>query len=269
MLDLYTTIEKGLPVILGLIAGAALGSFLNVVIYRLPRRESIVFPGSKCPSCQNRIAWYDNIPVISFLLLGGKCRKCGARISYRYPVIELLTACMVVASVVINGVTLQMIADVVLGSILIASAAIDYDFMIIPNRLTYPGMILGLAFAIPMQYFGMLRALHGAIVAMLVLGFMFFLGRLLFKRDSMGFGDFKLAAVIGLFTGPFWTMVALVIAVFSGGIIGGIQLALKKKKTGQEVPFGPFLSLGGLAVIFFRPQLLILVELYLRFIHYF
>lgn len=267
MQNVFTGTGSLLVIVFAFAAGALLGSFLNVVIYRLPRRESIVWPGSRCPSCGEPIVWYDNIPLLSFIILGGKCRRCGTKISRRYPATEGVVACMTAGAVAIHGLSLQMTADVLFSMILVAAAAIDLEFMIIPNRLTYPAMVIGGMYAASFGTGSVLRAFYGALIGVLILGFMFFIGRLLFKRDSMGFGDFKLAIVIGLFTGPFWTTAALVLAVLAGGIIGSIQLASGKKKRGQEIPFGPFLAFGGLAVIFFRPQVLFLVEQYCKLFH--
>jgi len=244
--------------------GSILGSFLNVLVYRLPRGESIVTPGSRCPSCGARIRYYDNIPILSFFLLKGRCRDCSARIPLRYPLVEFVTGFMAAAIFALQGPSIQLFADTALGVLLLAAAMIDFRHMIIPNRLTYPGMLIGLFFSLQWGWFGFLRGIHGAVAGVLILCFMYFLGKLLFNREGLGMGDVKLAAAMGFFLGPFWNVVALVLAVFFGGSAGILQMALGRRRPGQEVPFGPFLALGGLCVIFFRRQLLFLVERYLN-----
>jgi len=243
--------------------GLLLGSFLNVLVYRLPRRESIVFPGSHCPSCDTPILYRDNIPLFSYLVLGGRCRSCSAKISPRYPLVELSTGCMVAVFFLLQGLTLQFFADVFLGSVLIAAALIDLEHMIIPNRLTYSTVIMGVALSLQGGRFGITRGFHGAMVGLLILLFMYFLGKLLFRRESLGMGDVKLAIGIGLFLGPFWTMIVLALAIVFGGVVGMAQIAFGRKKFGQEIPFGPFIAAGGLCVLFFRQQILFLVERYL------
>ncbi len=244
--------------------GTALGSFLNVVIYRLPLRESVVSPGSHCPVCDSPIAWYDNIPILSYIILRGRCRHCEARISLRYPAVEIVTGVMIAVLYAMHGPTFQFAVDALLALILLAAAFIDYEHMIIPNLLTYPAMIAGMAISLQWGVFGFWRAMHGAIAGLLVLLFMYFLGRLFFRREGIGFGDFKLAIVIGFFTGPFWTVAALIIAVLTGGITGIILMASGRKQRGQEMPFGPFIALGGLCTIFFRHPILFLVEQYVE-----
>jgi len=244
--------------------GSAIGSFLNVVVYRLPRKESLISPGSRCPSCGSPIQWYDNIPIVSYILLGGKCRNCYGKISLRYPLVEFSTGLMVTVLYVLHGFSFQFLSDVVFVSLLVTAALIDFDYMIIPNRLTFPGMIAGMAFSLQWGMFGFWRAVHGAIVGVLILMFMYFLGKLLFKREGIGMGDVKLAVVIGFFTGPFWTTAALVIAILAGGTGGIAQLIAGKKIRGREIPFGPFIAFGGLCIVFFRQQILFCVEQYVR-----
>ena len=243
--------------------GSLLGSFLNVLIYRLPRHESIVLPPSHCPHCGTPIRYRDNIPIVSYLLLRGRCRSCREAITPRYPLVELTTGCMVAAVFWLQGPTYQLLSDIFLAALLITAAMIDLDHMIIPNRLTYPGMFAGMAFSLQWGGFGFWRAFHGAVIGVLIMLFMYFLGKLLYKRESLGMGDIKLTIVIGFFVGPFWTAVVCILAIFSGAVIGIVQLALGKKSRWEEVPFGPFLAFGGLSVIIFREQLLFLIEQYL------
>jgi len=255
--------QQAIFIVFAFLFGTALGSFLNVLIYRLPRHESVLSPPSHCPHCGTPIRYMDNIPIFSYLLLRGRCRSCSETIALRYPIVELATGCMVAVIFWLQGPTYQMVSDIFLGALLITAAMIDLDHMIIPNRLTYPGMFAGMAFSLQWGGFGFWRAFHGAVIGVLAMLFMYFLGKLLYKRESLGMGDIKLTIVIGFFVGPFWTAVVCVLAVFSGGILGIIQLITGRKSRWDEVPFGPFLAFGGLSVILLREQLLFLIEQYL------
>ncbi len=243
--------------------GLALGSFLNVVIYRLPRKESLFFPASHCPVCNEKIKYYDNIPVLSYMLLGGKCRSCFAKISWIYPLIEIITAVMGIVLFLINGISINFIADYCLGAILLVVAVIDTRYMIIPDSLNFTGAIIALIISIIRGIDGIVRSLGGAFIGFLVLIIMYLLGKLLFKREGVGFGDMKLAIVIGLFNGPFWCLIILLLAIFIGVIWGIIQLLIVNKKIGMQIPFGPFIAIGGFLVLFFRFQILYFIEQYL------
>ena len=245
------------------IAGLALGSFLNVVIYRLPRKESIVFPGSHCPSCGASISFRDNIPCVSYLLLRGRCRHCSASISWRYPFVELLTALFAVGLYVLNDSLANFTADVALASILLAVFAIDLRHMIIPDRLNAAGALLALPLMFRWGVYGILRGMYGVLVGVIILAIMMAMGHLVFKRQGIGMGDVKLAVVIGLFLGPFWSFITFIIAVFLGGTWGVISLVRGSVRTGQEVPFGPFIALGGFCVLFFKLPILYMIEHYL------
>ncbi|MBT4484786.1 MAG: prepilin peptidase [Candidatus Latescibacteria bacterium] len=244
--------------------GLSLGSFLNVIIYRLPRKESIVFPGSHCTHCDSPILYRDNIPVAGFILLRGKCRACRTPISWRYPLVEAVTGCMVIVLFTLNGFTLNFAADTALAAILLAAAMIDLKHMIIPNRLTYPGTLIAAGLSFRWGLDGIVRGIQGGLVGIFILSIMYYIGKLMFKKESMGMGDIKLAFVIGVFVGPFWCLIALVLAILVGGIFGIIQLATGKKNIAQEVPFGPFLATGGFCVLFFKSQIIYLIEQYLK-----
>ncbi len=252
-----------LIVIIVSLFGLIFGSFLNVVIYRLPRKESIVFPCSYCPVCKKPVKYYDNIPVLSFIILGGKCRSCSEKISPVYPVIEFITACMGSVLYILNGFSINFIADFSLGMILLTAAAIDLKYMIIPDKLNLTGFIIAVIISLFRGFDGMMRGIFGALAGLVILFCMFWMGRLLFKRDGVGFGDIKLAFVIGFFVGPFWCFISLLLAVIIGGITGIIQLLIGKQKIGMQIPFGPFIAAGGFFVLFFRIQILYLVEQYL------
>ena len=249
--------------ILAGIAGSILGSFLNVVIYRLPRRESILFPRSHCPSCNTPISFWDNIPIISYILLKGKCRHCKVSIPWRYPFVELLMMLMTITLYIINVSFAGFAADTVLAFILLAVFAIDLGNMIIPNRLNLAGIVLAVPLTFRWGTYGFLRGFYGALIGVIILAIMMILGHFLYKRQGVGMGDIKLAIVIGLFLGPFWTPIVFIIAVFLGGMWGIINLVIGSIKFGQEVPFGPFISLGGFCVLFLKLPILTLIEHYL------
>ena len=250
-------------IILIAFGGLAIGSFLNVVIYRLPRNESIVFPPSHCPQCHNPIRWYDNIPVVSYLILRGACRTCHEHISPVYPILELLTCFFALILYYQDGLTFQFISDFSLAIVLLGAMVIDYRFMIIPDKLNAAGALIALVVSLSHGVPGIVRSIAGGVIGIVLMSGLFWLGKLLYRRDGVGFGDVKLAAVIGLFIGPLWCFIACVIAVFLGGLWGIYQLSMKRKKMGQEIPFGPFLSLGGFFVLFFKRELLYLIDRYL------
>jgi len=247
--------------------GLIICSFLNVVIYRLPLKKSIIFPDSYCPSCGTPIKCYDNIPIISYILLGGKCRSCCSKISIQYPLVEILTASMAVILYIKNGLSLDLISDFSLGSIVLAASLIDTKYMIIPDRLNFAGAVIALFIGVLKGFGGIERGLAGGFLGFIILLIMYWMGKILFKRDGVGLGDVKFAAVIGFFCGPLWCFMALVLAIVIGGVWGIIQLLTRKKMVGMQVPFGPFMGTGVFFVLFFRIQLLYLVEQYLGLFH--
>jgi leader peptidase (prepilin peptidase)/N-methyltransferase len=240
-----------------LVLGLIVGSFANVCIYRLPRQESVVWPGSHCPHCGAPVEWYDNIPLLSFVLLRGRCRRCAGPISWRYPVVEALTALLFVYSVASFGASLRAVQSMVLGTLLIIVFFVDLDHFIIPNRVTYPGTVVGLLFTAALSGWG-----HAAIAAATAaaLGGVFVLINVVSARllgeEGMGLGDAKLAAMIGAFLG--WPMgaVAILLGVFLGGAVGVCLLALRLKGRREHIPFGPALAAGALGAMWWGPGLL-------------
>jgi leader peptidase (prepilin peptidase)/N-methyltransferase len=226
--------------------GAAVGSFLNVVAYRLPRRESLISPGSRCPGCGGAIKAHDNVPVIGWLLLRGRCRSCRAQISPRYPIVEAITASLAIAVVLGK----HSIHDIALGlaliAVLVPVALIDLDHRIIPNKLTLPAAIAAVAIGLATQPSGVTEQLiAGAAAGGFLLAFV-----LAYPR-GMGMGDVKLAAVLGLFLGR-GVAVAMLVAVLAGTIVGAAVMARLGVERGRKtaVPFGPFLALGGIVALF-------------------
>jgi leader peptidase (prepilin peptidase)/N-methyltransferase len=254
------------PLITVTLFGLAVGSFLNVLIYRLPRSQSIAFPASHCPSCETPILYRDNIPILGYLLLRGRCRACGIPISPMYPLIELITGCMFLYLFAVHGLSVVFLRNAALSCILLVVFVIDMRHMIIPDQLTISGGIIALIFSLFFGVNGVVRAFGGAIVGIFILLIMALMGRIIFKRDSMGLGDFKLAIVTGFFLGPIWNLIALAAAVLFGGIWGIIRLSAGKAKPGEEIPFGPFIAAGCFVILFFREQILFLVNTYLSFL---
>jgi leader peptidase (prepilin peptidase)/N-methyltransferase len=231
--------------------GAAIGSFLNVVAYRMPRRESLVFPRSRCSSCEAEIAPYDNIPVVSWLLLRGRCRNCGVRISVRYPLIEALTAGLFVVVGLEFGTEPELIPALVFTAVMIAVAAIDLEHKIIPNRITAPAAVAAVAlWAVidPSVLPENLIAGAAAGAGMLIVAIAYPAG--------MGMGDVKLAGVMGLYLGKS-VAPALFVGFAAGAIVGiGIVAVRGAAARKQGVPFGPFLALGGIVGLLVGPEII-------------
>ena len=235
--------------------GAMIGSFLNVVVYRLPRRESIVRPASHCPSCGAAVKPYDNVPILSWLLLRGRCRSCDASISSRYPLVEALTALLCVGAVLAGGSAATIALNVAFILLLVPIALIDVEHRIIPNKLTALGAILALVLGTALDPSGEpQRLIAGALAGgALLIAAMAYPG-------GMGMGDVKLAGVMGLFLGSA-VAPAMLIALLAGVVFGGFLAARKGAAAARKtaVPFGPFLALGSLVAIFAGSQL---VDLY-------
>ncbi|MDX6668220.1 MAG: leader peptidase (prepilin peptidase) / N-methyltransferase [Solirubrobacteraceae bacterium] len=226
---------------LAAISGLIIGSFLNVVIHRLPRGESLVSPPSHCPSCGAPVKPYDNVPVLSWLALRGRCRSCGAPISVRYPLVEAGTAALFVAVVLVKGADRDAWLGLVFVTLLIPVALIDLDHRIIPNRLLAPAAVAAVAIQAAVHP----GKLPEHLIAGGAAGGFFLLAALAYPR-GMGMGDVKLAAVMGLFLGRS-VAPALLAALIAGTLVGMAVIARKGAQEGRKtaVPFGPFLALGG------------------------
>jgi leader peptidase (prepilin peptidase)/N-methyltransferase len=226
--------------------GLIIGSFLNVVSWRLPRHESLTRPRSKCPGCDTPVRAYDNVPVVSWLLLRGRCRGCGERISLRYPVVEALTAALYVLVVALGGDVLHVVLGLVLVTFLVPIAVIDLDHRIIPNRLTGPAAILAVALGAVLEPSYLPEQLAAGAGALL-----FFYIPALIHNKGMGMGDVKLAGVLGLYLGRS-VAPALFIALILGVVVGAAIIAIKGMSEGRraKVPFGPFMAAGALIALF-------------------
>ena len=251
------------------VVGVCIGSFLNVCIYRLPREESIVSPRSKCPHCGKMIRWYDNIPILSWVFLRGECRDCGGSIAIRYPIIEGLTGVMFVLCWYALTPMVALVG-MVMTSIFIVATFIDLDHLMIPDRFTVGGFVLGVVFAffVPELHVGRIGggfllngissvtlSIVGGVVGAGLLLWIAVMTEVFFKRETMGMGDIKLMGCIGAFCG--WE--GAVFSIFGGSVLGVIILMplmlfgkLRNREKGESfmvVPFGPWLSLG--AVIYY------------------
>ena len=236
--------------------GTAIGSFLNVCIHRLPRHESLVWPGSQCPACRHPIAAYDNIPLLSYLWLWGRCRACRARISLRYPIIELANGLGYALILWQFGLGAPALIYALLFSALLVITCIDLSHQIIPNVITLPGIALGLVSAATVLPVGLLDSVLGTVLGYGIPWGLANAYLLLRGRPGMGLGDAKLLAMIGAFLG--WKPVLLTVMVGAtvGSVVGLVMIALKQVRRDQYLPFGPFLALGAIVSLFFQSTVL-------------
>lgn len=228
--------------------GTVLGSFLNVVIHRLPRGESLVRPRSRCPHCGTPIRPWDNVPLLSFLLLRGRCRACGAPIAWRYPLVEAFAGALLVLVYWRAGSWVDVVAGGLFTLALLAVFFVDLAHHIVPNAITYPGIAIGLLLAL-----GQGRILDGLLSA-LGAGALFFLIAVA-SRGGMGGGDVKLAAMLGAFLGWPGVAVALLVAFTTGAAAGLLLIAAGRRSRRDPIPFGPSLALGGVVALFFGDAL--------------
>jgi leader peptidase (prepilin peptidase)/N-methyltransferase len=249
-------LPPGFMLIFIVFLGCCVGSFLNVCIYRLPLDFSIVSPRSFCPHCQAPIRAYDNIPLVSYLLLGGKCRNCGAGISWRYPLVEAFTGGVALALFLKFGLSPSFFAYFVLSAALIVISFIDLQHRIIPDLISLPGIVVGFLLAL----FGPLATVKDSLIGILAGGgslyLVAFVYEALTKREGMGGGDVKLLAMIGAWLGWKAILFTLFFASLSGTFIGGGLMLLKGEGRLYAIPFGPFLAFSGLAYVFLGPELL-------------
>ncbi len=245
------------------IFGLIIGSFLNVVIYRLPAHVSIVSPPSRCPSCGTRIKPYDNVPVLSYLLLRGRCRCCGWNIPQRYPFVELLTGLVSLGLYARYGLTAGLAAADLLAFSLVAVAFIDIDHGIIPDRITYPGIVLGIASSFFAGINTPLGALAGIIAGAGILFATAFIYKAVTGVEGMGMGDVKLMAMIGAFLGWEASLFVIVLSALLGSIAGLSLMAFAGKGRRYAIPYGPFISAAAVAYLFYGR---VIIDLYMRVI---
>lgn len=243
--------------------GAMVGSFLNVCIHRLPKEESIVVPRSRCPACQTPIRAWDNIPLVSYILLRGRCRACQHPISWRYPLVEAITALLFVLTVSRFGLTLKSAFLLTFLCGLVVVSFIDLDHQIIPNAITLPGIPLGLIGGLLVREPPLLDRLIGTLAGAGFLYLVLFYGGVLYGQEAMGEGDLNLIALVGAFLGWKAVVVTILIACLVGSAVGLGLMAVKRLGRRQHIPFGPFLALGAVVGLFWGELLL---GWYLRFL---
>lgn len=257
------------------IFGAIIGSFLNVVIHRLPREESIVLPSSRCPSCGAAIAFYDNVPVLSYLLIGGRCRSCKTHISARYPAVEALTACLFVLVAWRDGPTLALPFDLVFVAAITSLVFIDAEHMILPNAITYPGIVFALVARVAIPYLvgephfddlpmllngplagmplwaaSLIGAFAGALIGGGSLWLMGWTWEKLRGIEAMGLGDVKMMFMVGAYLGWRLTILNIFVGVLSGSVIGmALMMRQGRRNMQMLLPFGVFLGIGAIAAL--------------------
>ncbi|MEW6412962.1 MAG: prepilin peptidase [Candidatus Zixiibacteriota bacterium] len=239
------------------LTGLAVGSFLNVVIYRLPLKRGFFLSRSVCPKCSNQLKWYHNIPVISYLALGGKCAFCKARISVRYPLVELMNCLLYLYFFRQFGLSTEFFVYSILSSVLIVVFFIDLDHMIIPDSITLPGIVLGLAVSLLPGQLGIVDSLIGLVVGGGSLWLVAILGDWLFKKESMGGGDIKLTAMLGTLLG--WKKILLIFisSAVIGLVVSIVIMAFSSKlRRERMIPFGPFIALAALLAICYGEQII-------------
>ena len=243
------------------IFGSIIGSFLNVCIYRLPKGKSVINPPSSCPKCAKFIRWYDNVPLISYIVLRGRCRSCKDRISLRYFIVELITALVLTALFTVFGLSPKFFAYSIMSCGLIVATFVDFEISEIPDEVSMGGLVVGLVLSASMpsifcaasRWHALLASVLGALAGGASIYIIGFLGELAFKKEAMGGGDVKLMAMIGSFLG--WKLVAL--AFFIAPLFGSIVGIILKIRSGREtIPYGPYLSLAALVAVFFGERIM-------------
>jgi leader peptidase (prepilin peptidase)/N-methyltransferase len=223
--------------------GLAVGSFLNVCIHRLPKGQSLSSPPSRCPSCGYGLRWFDNIPVLSYLFLGGRCRKCGARISIRYPLVELITMALFVLHGAVFGWTAMLVPRLVFACAMLVLFAIDLEHQLLPDAITLPGIVVGLISSTVLPP-GIMESLIGVVVGG---GVLWLIGEVYFRyagHEGMGGGDVKMLAMIGAFLGWKLVIVTLVLSSVTGALIGVLVLVSRRGGLRYALPYGTFLAMG-------------------------
>ncbi|WP_420850276.1 prepilin peptidase [Oryzomonas sagensis] len=236
--------------------GLVVGSFLNVCISRMPRNESVVFPPSHCPLCKYRIRWFDNIPLLSYLWLRGRCRGCGAHISLQYPLVELLNGLLTLALFWRFGLSLSFLALFLFCSALVVITFIDIEHQIIPDEISLPGIVIGFIFSFFLPW----QTWVGSLVGILLGGGSLLLVASCYQwltgKEGMGGGDIKLLAMMGAFLG--WKAVPFIIFASSlvGSVVGIAMMLILKKDSKLAIPFGPYLAFGAVLYIFYGGRLI-------------
>jgi len=247
----------GIEIILIFSLGLIVGSFSNVCIYRIPRNESVIYPASHCPKCRTKIKPVDNIPLLSYILLKGRCRNCGSKISIQYPVVEFLTGLIYLIIYLIYGLSIQSLVYIILSSALIIIAFIDLQEQMIPDIISLPGIVVGLILSFIVPYISFINSALGALVGGGIILIIAWVGSIIFKKEAMGGGDVKLAAMIGAFLGWRYTIISLFLGFFLGALTGIVLIITKIKKREDAIPFGPFIVLGSIITLLWGEKILL------------
>jgi leader peptidase (prepilin peptidase)/N-methyltransferase len=240
------------------IFGSIVGSFLNVCIYRIPRNLSVITPSSRCPSCNSPIMPWDNIPLISYIFLGGRCRKCRSKISLRYPLVEFLNASLYVLVLWRFGFMWHSLVYFVFCSALVVIFFIDLDFQIIPDRITLPGIVIGLitgSFLLPDPFLRYSFLGYKASVIGFFIGGGLFYAVAILSRGGMGGGDIKMMAMVGALMGWKGALLTTFLGSLTGAVIGIFLMVFKGKGRKTKIPFGPFLALGAIITLFYGQEI--------------
>jgi len=238
------------------VLGACVGSFLNVVVYRLPRQLSLWYPPSHCPRCGTRLRPWENVPIFGWLWLRGRCRYCGVHISARYPLVEAATAAWFALAWWRYGASLALVGACLLGAWLLALALIDADTLTLPESLLKSGLVLGLLWQATQGWAGLVGGVTGMVVGLWLLDIVGWLASVILGQTALGGGDPKLAALLGAWLHWPLLLVALFIAVLTGAVAGLGGRLTGRLQAGQPLPFGPFLALGGAVSLLFGADLL-------------
>ena len=238
------------------IFGLIIGSFLNVCIHRLPINESIIFPSSKCPLCDKKIKFYDNIPIISYLLLQGKCRFCKQKISPKYIIVEIITGIFAAAVFLKYGYTLYSIISFTFIALLLVASFIDMKHKIIPDSISLGGIFFFIILSFFVKELNILTSLIGAVTGIFLLYSIAFAYKFFTKIDGMGGGDIKLLGMIGAFLGAKGVLITLLVGSLTGTILGFVVIIIQRKNLKYAMPFGPFLSVGAIIYLFYGEQIL-------------
>jgi len=242
--------------VIAFVFGSIIGSFLNVCIVRMPQRSSIMFPGSHCPNCEYTIRFYDNIPLISYIILGGRCRSCKTPIPIRYFIVELLMGLLMALLLFHFDITLVFIPCAVFTAALVVITFIDLQHQIIPDRISLPGIPLGFLCSFILPWNTWIDSLLGILVGGGILYAVAAGYYLLTKKEGMGGGDIKMLAMIGAFLGWKGALATLILAAITGSLVGIVLIALKGKNFKYAVPFGPFLAAGAFCAMLYGEPLI-------------
>ena len=246
----------GVNDVLIFILGLIVGSFSNVCIYRIPRNESIIFPASHCPKCHSPIKPADNIPLLSYILLKGRCRNCKSKISIQYPIVELLTGLIYLIIYLVYGLSIQSLIYIILSSALVIISFIDLNEQIVPDVISLPGIVIGFIISFFVPYISFINSALGILVGGGIILIIGLAGSAIFKKEAMGGGDVKLAAMVGAFLGWKYIIISLFLGFFIGALAGILLILSKIKSREDDIPFGPFIVLGSFITLLWGEKII-------------